>query len=79
VASSFAFAISSSVGTFDFNFIVVCVALLDAWKLWHSDNARLIATCAAANRSKGVSYPEAPQNVIGSFAKEDDEDIDLEF
>jgi hypothetical protein len=28
-------------------------AFNDAWSLYHEDHARLIAVCAAANRSKG--------------------------
>jgi len=51
----------------------------EAWKLWHKDNARLIATCAAANRSKGASGYDSPLEILGSFVKENDMDIDLEF
>lgn len=51
----------------------------DAWAMFHEENARLIATCAAANRSKGASGYETPSEIIGSFAKESDDEIDLEF
>ncbi len=51
----------------------------DAWQMFHEDNARLIAVCAAANRSKGASGYETPQGVVGSFAKKNEEEIDLEF
>lgn len=51
----------------------------DAWSLYHQDHARLIATCAAANRSKGASGYETPSEIIGSFAKQTEEEIDLEF
>jgi hypothetical protein len=51
----------------------------DAWQIFHEDNARLIAVCAAANRSKGASGYETPSDVLGSFAKTSDEEIDLAF
>ena len=51
----------------------------EAWPMFHEDNARLIAVCAAANRSKGSGEYATPQGVVGSFAKVDDDQIDLEF
>lgn len=52
-------------------------ALNDAWPLYHEDHARLIAVCAAANRSKGSGDYTTPSEVIGSFEKKTDEEIDL--
>jgi hypothetical protein len=54
-------------------------ALNEAWKLYHEDHARLIAVCAAANRSKGSGDYTTPPEVIGSFAKQTDDEIDLFF
>lgn len=50
-----------------------------AWQIFHEDNARLIAVCAAANRSKGSGDYATPPEIIGSFTKTNDEEIDLEF
>lgn len=54
-------------------------ALWDSWKMFHEEHARLIPTCAAANRSKGASGYETPSERIGSFAKKDEEEIALDF
>jgi len=54
-------------------------ALNDAWPMYHEDRARLIAVCAAANRSKGASGYETPIDAIGSFTKQDESEIDLDF
>jgi hypothetical protein len=54
-------------------------ALNDAWSLYHEDHARLIAVCAAANRSKGSGDYTTPSEVIGSFAKQTEDEIDLAF
>jgi hypothetical protein len=54
-------------------------AFNDAWSLYHEDHARLIAVCAAANRSKGSGDYATPLGVVGSFAKQTDDEIDLEF
>jgi hypothetical protein len=54
-------------------------AFNDAWSLYHEDHARLIAVCAAANRSKGSGDYTTPPEIIGSFAKQTDDEIDLEF
>jgi hypothetical protein len=54
-------------------------AFNDTWSLYHEDHARLIAVCAAANRSKGSGDYATPPEVIGSFEKKTDEEIDLEF
>ena len=51
----------------------------DAWSIFHEDNARLIAVCATANRSKGSGDYTTPSEVLGSFKKEDPDEIDLEF
>lgn len=51
----------------------------DAWSIFHEDNARLIAVCATANRSKGSGDYTTPSEVLGSFRKEDPDEIDLEF
>jgi hypothetical protein len=51
----------------------------DAWPMFHEDNARLIAVCAAANRSKGASGYETPRGVVGSFEKSSEEEVDLDF
>jgi len=54
-------------------------AFNEAWKLYHEDHARLIAVCAAANRSKGASGYETPKETIGSFKKKNENEIDLAF
>jgi site-specific DNA-adenine methylase len=54
-------------------------AFNDAWQMYHEDYARLIAVCAAANRSKGASGYETPSEIVGSFAKTNDKEIDLSF
>jgi hypothetical protein len=54
-------------------------ALNEAWKLYHEDHARLIAICAAANRSKGSGDYTTPLEIIGSFEKKTDDEIDLSF
>lgn len=51
----------------------------DAWSLYHKDHARLIPTCAAANRSKGSGDYTTPQEIVGSFARKDEDDVDLDF
>ena len=51
----------------------------DAWTMFHKENARLIATCATANRSKGASGYETPTMLIGSFEKKDEDEIALDF
>jgi hypothetical protein len=52
-------------------------ALNEAWKLYHEDHARLIAICAAANRSKGSGDYATPQRVIGSFEKKSEDEVDI--
>jgi hypothetical protein len=54
-------------------------AFNDAWSLYHEDHARLIAVCAAANRSKGSGDYATPLEVVGSFVKQTEEEIDLAF
>jgi hypothetical protein len=54
-------------------------AFNDAWQMYHEDHARLIAICAAANRSKGRGDYATPLGVVGSFEKKTEDEIDLEF
>lgn len=54
-------------------------AFNDAWPMYHEDHARLIAVCAAANRSKGSGDYATPSEVIGSFEKKAENEIDLDF
>jgi hypothetical protein len=54
-------------------------ALNDSWPIYHEDHARLIAVCAAANRSKGSGDYATPSEVIGSFEKKTDDEVDLDF
>jgi hypothetical protein len=51
----------------------------DAWSLYHEDHARLIAVCAAANRSKGSGDYTTPSEIVGSFEKKTEDEIDLVF
>jgi hypothetical protein len=54
-------------------------AFNDAWSFYHEDHARLIAVCAAANRSKGSGDYATPLGVIGSFEKKTEDEVDLDF
>jgi hypothetical protein len=54
-------------------------AFNDAWPMYHDDHARLIAVCAAANRSKGSGDYATPLEIVGSFDKQTDEEICLDF
>jgi hypothetical protein len=47
--------------------------------MYHEDHARLIAVCAAANRSKGSGDYATPLGVIGSFEKKTEDEVDLDF
>tara|TARA_R110001592_G_scaffold129936_2_gene342766 strand:- start:2290 stop:3042 length:753 start_codon:yes stop_codon:yes gene_type:complete len=50
-----------------------------AWQLFHECHARLAPSLPKANRSAGSGTYEASEALIGSFAKLDNEDIDMDF
>lgn len=49
------------------------------WVAWHMAKARYSLTLASANRSKGCGDYVTPPDLLGSFAKEDPEDLALDF
>jgi hypothetical protein len=49
------------------------------WLEFHEEKARFALTLASANRSKGSAGYETSRELIGSFAKEDPEDLSLDF
>jgi hypothetical protein len=49
------------------------------WLEFHEERAKFALTLASANRSKGAAGYETSQELIGSFAKEDPEDLSLDF
>jgi hypothetical protein len=49
------------------------------WMEFHQERARYSLVCASANRSKGSDGYETPPELIGSFAKDDPEDLALDF
>ena len=49
------------------------------WLDFHRERARYSLVCASANRSKGCGEYQTPEDLIGSFAKEDPEDLSLDF
>lgn len=53
--------------------------LWDEWQFYHNVKARLSLVCASANRSKGAGDYETPEDLYGSFAKQDPEDLALDF
>lgn len=53
--------------------------LWQEWIAYHMERARYALTLASANRSKGCGEYETPCELYGSFAKEDPEDLSLEF
>lgn len=53
--------------------------LWDEWQDFHEQHAILALVCASANRSKGSGDYETPSDLYGSFAKEDPEDLALNF
>ena len=53
--------------------------MYDAWKLFHEMHARLAPSCPKANRAAGSGEYQASEALIGSFAKTDDDDIDMDF
>ena len=50
-----------------------------AWQLYHECHARLAPSLPKANRGAGSGTYEASEALIGSFAKKDGEDIDMDF
>jgi hypothetical protein len=53
--------------------------LWQQWVSYHLEHARFALVCASANRSKGASGYQTPEELIGSFAKESPEDLALDF
>ena len=53
--------------------------LWQQWIAFHLRYARYSLTLASANRSKGASGYETPVELLGSFSKEDPEDLALDF
>jgi len=54
----------------------------DLWLDWadfHRERARYSLVCASANRSKGCGEYQTPEDLLGSFSKEDPEDLALDF
>jgi hypothetical protein len=49
------------------------------WMNFHEERARYSLVCASANRSKGCEGYQTPVELIGTFAKEDPEDLSLDF
>jgi len=54
-------------------------ALWEQWVMYHLEHARFALTLASGNRSKGADGYCTPEDLIGSFAKEDPEDLALDF
>jgi hypothetical protein len=54
-------------------------ALWVEWQEYHKAKARYSLVCASANRSKGSDGYETDGELLGSFAKEDPEDLSLDF
>jgi hypothetical protein len=54
--------------------------LWDLWQLYHLENCQLSVVCASANRSKGSDGYTTPQDLIGSYESENEEDsLSLQF
>ena len=53
--------------------------LWEEWVAYHLQHARYSLVCASANRSKGCGEYQTPSDLIGSFSKEDPEDLALDF
>jgi len=49
------------------------------WVSYHMAHARYSLTLASANRSKGCGEYSTPPELLGSFAKENPEDLSLDF
>ena len=54
-------------------------ALWEEWVAFHLSRARYALVCASANRSKGCGDYTTPPELLGSFSKEDPEDLALDF
>ena len=54
-------------------------ALWVEWQEFHKLKARYSLVCASANRSKGADGYVTDRELLGSFAKEDPEDLSLDF
>ena len=50
-----------------------------AWQLYHEMHARLAPSLPKANRGAGSGDYEASEALIGSFAKQSEEDLDIDF
>jgi hypothetical protein len=50
-----------------------------AWQLYHECHARLAPSCPKANRAAGSGEYQASEALIGSFAKTDPDDFDIDF
>ena len=53
--------------------------LQKAWVLYHECHARLAPSLPKANRAAGSGEYQASEALLGSFAKEDPEDLDIDF
>jgi hypothetical protein len=53
--------------------------LWQEWVAYHMEKARYALVCASANRSAGSKGYQTSQELIGSFSKEDPEDLALDF
>ena len=49
------------------------------WIDFHEEKAKFALVCSSANRSKGCGDYQTPEDLIGSFAAEDPEDLALDF
>ena len=50
-----------------------------AWQLFHEMHARLAPSLPRANRGAGAGTYEASEELVGSFERKDNEDIDMTF
>jgi hypothetical protein len=55
------------------------VELWSEWISYHQAKARYSLVCASANRSKGADGYTTDPELLGSFSKEDPEDLSLDF
>jgi hypothetical protein len=53
--------------------------LWEEWIEYHRQKARYSLVCASANRSKGADGYTTDPTLLGSFSKEDPEDLSLDF
>lgn len=54
-------------------------ALWESWVHYHLQHARFALTLASANRSKGCGEYQTDLELLGSFSKENPEDLSLDF